>query len=121
SPRRLFGHAVGAADIEDAPTLAVGQAPEMIAPVQIGAAVLRPRGMAQQTREMDQRRRVQLDQIGRIVQAPHPRRAPDQIEAVQIVVGDDALRARVHAALHALQMQQNLFGADQIDRLAQQG
>ncbi|MNE11867.1 hypothetical protein D3C80_1046430 [compost metagenome] len=76
-----------------------------------GAAV-----QAQQPGEVDQRRGIQLDHIGHIVQPPHPRRARQKVKAVQIVVGDNAAGARLDAALD---VQKHLFGTHQIDGFAQ--
>ncbi|MNT06557.1 hypothetical protein D3C72_1412280 [compost metagenome] len=75
-----------------------------------------PAVQAQQPREMDQRRGVQLDRVGQIIEPPHPRRPRQQIEAVQVVVGDDAAPARLDAAFD---VQQNLFRPHQVDGLAE--
>ncbi|MNQ99920.1 hypothetical protein D3C85_1156750 [compost metagenome] len=75
-----------------------------------------PAVQTQQPGEVDQGRGIQLDHVGHVVQPPHPRRARQEVEAVQIVVGDDAALARLDAALN---VQQDLLGPHQIDGLAQ--
>ncbi|MNR17875.1 hypothetical protein D3C85_1345650 [compost metagenome] len=65
---------------------------------------------------MDQGRGIQLDHIGQIIQPPHPRRARQEVEAVQVVVGDDAALARLDAAFD---VQQNLFRPHQVYGLAE--
>ncbi|MNV68320.1 hypothetical protein D3C71_1611600 [compost metagenome] len=76
-----------------------------------GAAV-----QTQHPREMDQGGGIQLHHVRQIVQPPHPRRPRQQIEAVQVVIGDDAALARLDAAFD---VQQDFLGPHQVDGLAQ--
>ncbi len=89
----------------------------MVAPVQVGAAVERLAVQAQQLGELDQRRGIDLDQIGALIEAVQVGVFGQQGQAVQIVVGDDDLLARIDPGLDVVQ---HLFRADQIDGLAQQ-
>jgi hypothetical protein len=76
-----------------------------------------PAVQAHEARKGDQRCGIDLHHVGPVVECGQAGGAVQQIEAVQIVVGDQALAALDYGLLDVML---DLFGPDQIDGLAQQ-
>ena len=108
----LFGHPRCAPEIEHSPVLARRHAPEVVAPVEVGATVKTAAVQAEDACEEDQGSGVHLDQIGALEERGELRVLLGQIDAVGVVVGDAAGRAAQHRLTDVVH---HLFRADQID------
>jgi len=109
---RRLGYAWRTAQVIDPPGFSIGDAPEVVAPIQIGAAMERAALETKRPGEGDHRRGIHLDQVRAFKKGGQLRRATQEVEAVKIVVGHEVGFGGVDGRFDVVH---DLLGPNEID------